>query len=378
MVKKKLTDREIEQLYESGTFKLTQERNDFLLPQVIDFVKNKKWMNLRPEYQRRLVWDRSKKSLFIESLIMNIPIPPIFLYEWDYSRYEVMDGQQRLSSVIDFYENRYKLTGLEQWPDLNGRSYGDLPPILQKSLDRRRISATVLLVESTAFEKSPNELRKFVFERLNTGGQKLNAQELRNCVYSGEFNKLLIELAGNNLFNDLWEMPRYEDNIRGEQISKPLAENALFKRMIDCEIVLRFFAFRVKSSVKGSVKSILDNCMERYQNINDSERKEFKNLFLTRLEACHQIFEERCFKIPEKRGVYKLSQPLFDAVMIAVDRLYENKDELIKHKKRIQSELLKRFENKDTFDLIVGRPGTSTAIKERADFIERILESHLS
>lgn len=378
MAKKKLSDREIEQLYQSGTFKLTQERNDFLLPQVIDFVKNKKWMNLHPEYQRRLVWDRSKKSLFIESLIMNIPIPPIFLYEWDYSRYEVMDGQQRLSSIIEFYENRFKLVGLEQWPDLNGRSYAEFPPILQKSLDRRRISATVLLVESTAFEKTPNELRKFVFERLNTGGQKLNAQELRNCVFSGEFNKLLIELAGNSLFDDIWEIPRYEDNIRGEQISKKLAENALFKRMIDCEIVLRFFAFRVKTFVKGSVKSILDNCMERYQNINVKEQTELKNLFITRLKACSEIFEDKCFKIPEKTGELKLSQPLFDAVMIGVDRLYENKDELIKHKKRIQSGLLKSFENKNTFDLIVGKPGTSQAIKDRAEFIESFLESHLS
>lgn len=377
MAKKGISDREIEELYESGTFKLTQERNDFLLPQIIDFVSNKKWMNLHPEYQRRLVWDRNKKSLFIESLIMNIPIPPIFLYEWDYSRYEVMDGQQRLSSIIEFYENRFKLIGLEQWPSLNGRSYAELPPILQKSLDRRRVSATVLLVESSAFEKTPNDLRKFVFERLNTGGQKLNAQELRNCVYSGRFNSLLIELAGVNLFDDIWGIPRYEDNIRSGQISKKLAEDALFRRMTDCEIVLRFFAFRIKPFVKGSVKSILDKCMERYQNIEAKEYNEFKELFITRLKACHEIFEEKCFKIPEKKGVLKLSQPLFDAVMIAVDRLYENKDELVKQKKRIQSALLKSIEKTETFDLIVGRPGTSTAIKERADFVERLLESHL-
>ena len=71
--KPKPTPTEIERIYNSGQNRLTQERNDFLLPQVIDFVKEKKWLNLRPEYQRRLVWDARKKSLFIESLLMNIP-----------------------------------------------------------------------------------------------------------------------------------------------------------------------------------------------------------------------------------------------------------------------------------------------------------------
>ena len=97
---KKLSDREIEDLYDSGDYRLIQERSDFLLPQIIDFVRTKKWMNLRPEYQRRLVWDDKKRSLFIESLLMNIPIPAVFLFETAYNRYEVMDGQQRISANI--------------------------------------------------------------------------------------------------------------------------------------------------------------------------------------------------------------------------------------------------------------------------------------
>lgn len=77
---------------------------------------------------------------------MNVPIPPVFLYEWDLSRYEVMDGQQRLNSIVDFYGNRFALKGLEKWQELNGSRYGDLPETLQRGLDRRRISVTVLLL----------------------------------------------------------------------------------------------------------------------------------------------------------------------------------------------------------------------------------------
>jgi hypothetical protein len=141
----KPTIKDLEKKFGETAFRLTQERNDFFLPQVRDFVLEKKWLNLRPEYQRRLVWDNQKRSLFIESLLLNVPIPPVFLYEWDLSRYEVMDGQQRLNCIVDYYENGFALKGLEKWSELNGSRYKELPDTIQRGLDRRRISATVLL-----------------------------------------------------------------------------------------------------------------------------------------------------------------------------------------------------------------------------------------
>src|SRR5712671_3233505 len=104
-----VTPAQIEKMYDEGENRVTQERNDFMLPQIRDFVTEKKWLNLRPEYQRRLVWDAKKKSRFIESLLMNIPVPPIFLYETELNRYEVMDEQQRLNTILEFYENNLAL-----------------------------------------------------------------------------------------------------------------------------------------------------------------------------------------------------------------------------------------------------------------------------
>ncbi len=75
MPRERRTDQQLENVYESGQYRVSQERNDFLIPQVIDFIKTKKWINIRPEYQRRLVWDRGKKSRFIESLL---EVPPVF------------------------------------------------------------------------------------------------------------------------------------------------------------------------------------------------------------------------------------------------------------------------------------------------------------
>ena len=127
---------EIEARYEKKETRLVQERNDFLLPQIRDFVVTKQWLNLRPEYQRRLVWDKRKKSRFIESLLMNVPIPPVFLYEVNLSRYEVMDGQQRLNAILEFYENTLTLTGLAECAVLNGFRYSDCPPLIQRALAR--------------------------------------------------------------------------------------------------------------------------------------------------------------------------------------------------------------------------------------------------
>jgi hypothetical protein len=181
--RKTATSKSLENKFTETAFTVSQERSDFLLPQILDFVTNRKWLNLKPEYQRRLVWDDAKRSLFIESLLLNIPIPPIFIYEWDLNRYEVMDGQQRLNAIVEFYENGFALKKLDRWSDLDGFRYKDLPETLKRGLDRRRISATVLLVEGASSNvKKRGDIRKLVFERLNTGGQQLNNQELRNCL----------------------------------------------------------------------------------------------------------------------------------------------------------------------------------------------------
>lgn len=370
MAKTKIANnREIEERYVAEDRGVSQERSDFLLPQILDFVQQKKWMNLQPEYQRRQVWDRKKQSQFVESLLMNLPVPPVFLFEAEYSRYEVMDGQQRLSSILAFYTNRLKLTGLEHWTELNGKFYTELPPLLQRGLDRRRISAVVLQSNSTA--EGDDELRRIVFERLNTGGQKLNAQELRNCLYASPFASLLVELAGYSPFNDLWDMPRYSDNIRSGHVSETLAENSLFKRMTDCELVLRFFAFRVKKNIKGSVKSILDNCMDSYKAASESELVSLENDFKSRIDLAFDLFGANAFKIRElESGNVKTSQPFYDAIIVACDRKYAQRAQLLKKKLALQKLINTLLGDAANYELIVGRANTADAIKKRLDLVE--------
>jgi hypothetical protein len=370
-----VTPAQIERMYDAGENRVTQERNDFLLPQVTDFVRDKKWLNLRPEYQRRLVWDIDKKSRFIESLLMNIPVPPVFLYETDLNRYEVMDGQQRLNTILEFYENNLELKGLETWSVLNGRTYSKCPPRIQRGLDRRRISANVLLAENIRDPKHADFIRRTVFERLNTGGQQLNYQELRNSLYSGPLNELLIELAGNRLFDEIWGIPPYEDHYRKEEgyISTELANNKLFRRMKDCELVLRFFAFRDAGKIRGSVRSILDNYMKENRDAEHQMITELRVTFVNCLRIAHAIFGDHTFRIRERNGNWQPSYPLFDAVMVAMDKLVQYEKKLVANRKRILPSLEEKIGKPKVYEIIVGRPNTARAVRARISIIHNLL-----
>src|SRR5229473_5279935 len=144
----RLTDNAIEEAYSDASFRVIYQSNNYFLPQIRDLINKHEVINLRPEYQRRLRWSIKQKSLLIESFLLNIPIPPIFLYESDLARYEVMDGQQRLNAVHEYLENGFALTGLEKLTYLMGRRYNKLPPKLQRGLDRASLSAIVLLHET--------------------------------------------------------------------------------------------------------------------------------------------------------------------------------------------------------------------------------------
>lgn len=123
----KMTDEEINAKYDQGQQRILTEMNREKLPSFAEALQKADYMDVSPFYQRRLRWDKIMQSQLIESFLINIPVPPIILYEKEYNSYEVMDGQQRITALNDFYQNKLKLTGLELWSELNGRTYQELP-----------------------------------------------------------------------------------------------------------------------------------------------------------------------------------------------------------------------------------------------------------
>lgn len=372
------TVEEIEKSIVDSPFRAIYQNNNFLLPQIKDVIDESRTVNLRPEYQRRSRWTLKQKSLLIESFLLNIPVPPIFLFESDFARYEVMDGQQRLLTIKEFYTNLFKLSSLSVLGPLNGRSYAELPSRTRRTLDRASLSATVLLKESRSSLRDATtsrvlELKKFVFERLNTGGKQLNPQEIRNAVYSGKFNDEIINLTRNLVFVNIWGIPEYSDDYNEDDYESPeRKKNILYKTMGDCQIVLRFFALRESRSVKGSMRSILDKCMEHNLDIGSDELNKVSREFIERLSFAHALFDGKPFLLTPNS---KPSESMYDAVMIAIDKLWRQRESIASAKGSIQAAYWAALDTPEKIEQFSGRANTAKDIKARIDKMTNLMRS---
>jgi len=364
----------VEDQYKKGIFRVVYQANNFFMPQLLEMIKSKEILNIRPEYQRRLKWDNKRKSLLIESLLLNIPIPPLFFYERDMASYEVMDGQQRINAIREFYNNEFKLTGLTVLEKLNGLSYKNLHPVLLKGLNRASLSVNILLLESEEKEKDPQKIRRYVFERLNTGGRRLNDQEIRNCIYAGSFNDMINDLTRERMFTQAWDIPDY-DPVEGYE-SPERKRNSLYKNMYDCQLVLRFFALKDQDNIVGSMKSILDRTMRKNKDLDNVLIDAIKAEFLLCLKTAVMIFGTRPFRIKTATGEFKNSAPLFDAIMVSICKYKQFAEVLVKNKELIRVELDRLIKDNVSYSTLVGKGNTAQAIKDRIKLISDILSAN--
>lgn len=261
-------------------------------------------IKIDPEFQRRDRWDETRQSRLIESLLMNVPIPPVFLGEDTYGAYVVLDGRQRLTAIRNFLNNTLKLRKLSVWDDLNGMRYEDLVKRgLDKHLTRRFVPAVVILKESSPVVKYD------VFERLNTGGIKANNMEIRNAVFRGEFTNNLHKLARNPVFCSLWGIPT----------DRTLAEsNVTFQLMDDLLLVLRFFALSEPQDFEGPFRDYLSDFMQKRNSVYDDEAKALDTArFNVAVRNTWKVFGEEAFRNPGKPAAGR-SMPLADAVMVGL------------------------------------------------------------
>ena len=225
------------------------------------------------------------------------------------------------------------------------------------------------------------DLRAQVFERLNTGGERLNPQELRNSLYSGNFNKLLVDLAKQQPFTSAWDIPSNEEHTRSDGTPDDiLRENNLFKRMLDVEIVLRFFAFREDATISGSVRGMLDNTMKNLRNPTEAALGLLKAEFTEALSTARAVFGNQVFRLPPPEGRPRgtLSRPLYDAEMVALHRLRDRRNEMLVKGAEI-STAVHALAKPDSarYDLMVGRGNTAALIKERISLVQETVASRL-
>lgn len=357
--------------YAESQLRVVRETKDYQLDYLQHALQpGREIIDISPLYQRRLRWSNKKKSLLIESFLLNIPVPPIFLFEQDYNEYEVIDGRQRLDAVSSFLANGFALVGLEYWSELNKKRFNDLPKVLQRGLLRRSLTAIVLLAETSSPAEKGIDVRRVLFDRLNTGGIRLNPQELRNALYPGTLNKLLIELARSAPFTTAWKIPPYTPG-EEKNPSERLLDDPLYSSLADAQLVLRFFALRdALPKGKGSLRSILDRYMETHANVSDGVAEDMRTEFLELLRRLVDLFEGHPFVLPTTK---RPSRPLYDALMIALSR--EPELDLVTNALAIRASLEEALSNDRDYNVLVGRANTMAAIRERVDLASLILAS---
>jgi hypothetical protein len=256
-----------------------------------------------PEFQRGFVWDLKDASRFVESLLLGLPVPSIFLSkEADTGKLLVVDGQQRLLSLRYFYDGiweptkrEFSLRGVDK--TFEGKTYKGL-----KDEDRRRLDDAILHVTIFKQDEPSEDLSGIyqVFERLNSGGKKLTPQEIRSAVHhSGGMRELLRDLNKNSEWRSIYGP---EDG-----------------RMRDQELVLRFLAFYYDADdYKSPLVNFLNAFMGRHKKLAKTLADEMKKLFSDAIHVIHQAIGPSAF-----RPVRALNAAVFDSVMVGLARRLE-------------------------------------------------------
>lgn len=257
-------------------------------------------IDLKPEFQRDFVWDIRRASKLVDSLLTNLPIPNILLGKYKKTeKFIVIDGQQRLKTIYFFLTGEFndngkikpfKLRGLEN-KSWNGKSFAELDEFLQRKILNSSINSTIL----DNIDSKPRIVFE-IFNRLNTGGVPLTNQEVRNCIFSGNFNEQLKEINENSNWRNLFGNPRPN------------------KRMTDVDLVLRFFSLYGEKYLdyKAPMREWLNNAMkENIEGLDDLD--EFKSLFDRTIEKINTEFGVNVFKGNGR----SLNRAIFDAIMVS-------------------------------------------------------------
>lgn len=306
--------------------------------EVLKFKIDNEEIDLKPEFQRDFVWDINRASLFIDSLITNLPIPSIFLGKSkEDETYKVIDGQQRLKSVYFFMEGKFITKGQEQIFDLrklegrdwDGKTYAELDEKYKRRI-RNAVLNTTIIEDIDANPKVVHD----IFHRLNTGGMSLTDQEVRNCVYNGTFNDQIIDLN------------------RNQDWRKLLGTTFPDRRLRDVEMILRFYA------LLDSLNNYEPSMREFLSKYQDKHRKKEvdKRLFIKVVELLNNEIGKNAFRVTRT-----VNKSVCDAVMVSLAQIFKegkSVDDIKKHHEKL-------VRDEEFIKYVISGTSTETSVRNR-------------
>lgn len=335
---------------------LVVQTSDLPLGALAEMV-NDEAIDLQPGFQRRERWKIEKQSALIESFLLNVPVPPIYLSEEEDGTFTAIDGKQRLRAVTDFLKKGMRLKGLEKIREAEGVTFDNLPSEIRNSFKLRPYLRVVTLLKQT-----DPALKYEVFLRLNRGGERLNAQEIRNVAFRGGLNDLIYELAQNAFL------------LRRLKITSK--SSSAYREMNDAEYVLRFFTLSDNlEAFSGSLANEMDNFMRVNQNPSEAGLTKLRARFQRAIEGVASLWGDNAFKRPEGQGWRDQTLAgMYDAQMQAVDLVSDEQlANAVQHHHGVLQITRTLFED-DEFDKSV-RTGTNTParIRYRVESVAAVL-----
>lgn len=324
----------------------------------------------KPEMQRKYVWDKNEASRFIDSILLGLPVPSIFLAKTEDEKRLIVDGYQRIMTVYDFVKRGVfggdgKAFALSNSESINakwrGKMFQELLPEEQRKIRNSPIHAIVFE------QKEPkNDTGMYqIFERINTSGRTLKPQEIRNCVYHGAFNRLLIKL------NEV------------EAWRKQYGKKDVDSRMLDVECILRMFSFSDIKNQEEITKNqiILSKYLSEYMglksDISQDEENVLEEKFKRNIEYLYLNIGDVSFKNgkKDKNGnlsfAKKINPAIMDSVYAAVDYAFEITD--ITHISNLYEKYCALIQDSDYQDAITNRTTNTEKIKKRISLATQIL-----
>jgi len=273
-----------------------------------------------PEFQRKFVWTHKQASRLIESFLLGLPVPAVYFYKDNEEKQQIVDGHQRLQSISHFFrgtfgkdrngkETTFQLIGLDEKSPYFNKTYKDLGDGDPQSFNRLNNSVMRSFVIQQ-LDPDDNSSVYHIFERLNTGGTLLVGQEIRNCVYAGPLNDLLISLNKNKDWRSIFGKKNQDTRLR------------------DVELILRFFALLRGNKYSKPMKTFLNNFMGEHKKPKPALLKEYRETFETTVTQVCKSLGEKPFHL--RAG---LNAAAFDAIFVA----------FAKHAKHIPNNIAARF-----------------------------------
>ena len=308
---------------------------------------------IEPDFQRNLVWKPDQKSKFIESVILNFPLPPWYLNQTKEGKLIIVDGLQRTTALHEFVNDKFKLSGLEALTKLNGSTFSELkklPGDYQTRIEDKKLN--IYLIKPSV----PVKVVYDIFKRINTGGTRLERQEVRNCIFSGKSSKLLKQLSEKEYF------------------IKAIDNGVSPERMKDREVILRYLAFKLfdyEKDYEGDMSDFVEKAMKKINLIDDLEIELLKNDFERVMNLTFEFFGPKNFRLPSGKNRGKINIAIFESVCYFFSKM---SDEFLQyHKKSIQDNFIKLLENPAYFDAIKYSTSSKSKVITRFKLAQDIL-----